>query len=194
MKNSLTPRHGLLVLLALAPLAAQAHPGHDLHATFSVGAIHPLTGLDHLMLLLGLGAWSAQQGGAMRWELPLTFMALMLGGALLGIDIPAPGMLEQGIAASVLLTGLLVSSALRLSATTALIITGSFALMHGVAHGTEGASSISASYLAGLAVTSLALLLVGSLGAQKLISRGADAPLRWAGGTMALCGAALSLV
>ena len=115
MKNSLTPRHGLLVLLALAPLAAQAHPGHDLHATFSVGAIHPLTGLDHLMLLLGLGAWSAQQGGAMRWELPLTFMALMLGGALLGIDIPAPVMLEQGIAASVLLTGLLVSRALRLS-------------------------------------------------------------------------------
>lgn len=194
MRNSDTLRPGLFLLLAVAPLAAQAHPGHDLQSTFSLGAEHPLTGIDHLLLLLGLGAWSAQHGGDLRWQLPLTFVVMMLGGALLGFDIPAPGTLEQGIAASVLLTGLLVSSALRLSAMTSLLITGAFALMHGVAHGTEGTHTVAASYLAGLAVTSLALLTAGSLVAQKLINRGADAPLRWAGGTMALCGAALSLI
>ena len=194
MKTSSTLRHALPLLLVLTPLAAQAHPGHELQLSFGAGAVHPLTGVDHLMLLMGLGAWSAQQGGGLRWQLPLTFVALMVGGALLGIEIPAPSSLEQGIAASVLLTGLLVFSALRLSATTALIVTGSFALMHGIAHGSEGASNASASYLAGLSLTSLVLLLASAQVAQLMIRRGTDAPLRWAGSTMALCGAALSLV
>jgi hydrogenase/urease accessory protein HupE len=51
-------------LLTLLPLAAQAHPGHELHASFAAGLMHPLTGLDHLAVLLCLGVLAAGAGGA----------------------------------------------------------------------------------------------------------------------------------
>lgn len=49
-------------LLTLLPLAAQAHPGHELHASFAAGLMHPLTGLDHLAVLLCLGVLAAGRG------------------------------------------------------------------------------------------------------------------------------------
>ena len=49
----------LFTLAALAPLAAQAHPGHDLQSGLLMGLMHPFTGWDHLAVLLCLGALAA---------------------------------------------------------------------------------------------------------------------------------------
>ena len=69
--------------LLLSPALALAHPGHD-HAGVVSGIAHPIFGLDHLLAMLAVGLWAAQQTGKARWALPLTFVATMLFGGLAG--------------------------------------------------------------------------------------------------------------
>ena len=99
--------------LFLSPAVAFAHAGHD-HAGILAGLAHPLFGLDHLLAMLAVGLWAAQQSGAARWALPLTFVASMLVGGLLGFNGVQIPLMETGIAASVLAFGLLVAVAMRL--------------------------------------------------------------------------------
>ncbi len=124
------------IALFLTPAMAFAHTGHDTSGLMA-GVAHPLTGLDHLLAMLAVGLWAAQQQGAARWAVPATFVASMLLGGLLGfagLQIP---FMETGIAASVLALGLLVAVAARLPMAMALGMTALFALTHGVAHGLE---------------------------------------------------------
>ena len=124
------------IALFLSPALAFAHAGHD-HAGLLAGLAHPLFGLDHLLAMLAVGLWAAQQAGMLRWALPLTFLASMLLGGLLGFAGLQLPLLETGIAASVLALGLLIAVAVRLPTAFALGLTGLFALSHGVAHGLE---------------------------------------------------------
>lgn len=124
------------IALFLSPALAFAHGGHD-HSGLLAGVAHPITGLDHLLAMLAVGLWAAQQSGVARWALPGTFVATMLLGGLLGfagLEIP---LMETGIAGSVLAFGLLVAVAARLPVAMALGLTALFALTHGVAHGLE---------------------------------------------------------
>ncbi len=124
------------IALFLSPALAFAHGGHD-HSGLLAGVAHPITGLDHLLAMLAVGLWAAQQSGTARWALPGTFVATMLLGGLLGfagLEIP---LMETGIAGSVLAFGLLVAVAARLPVAMALGLTALFALSHGVAHGLE---------------------------------------------------------
>ncbi|WP_411386357.1 HupE/UreJ family protein [Pseudomonas sp. MPB03] len=126
---------GALALL-LTPALAFAHPGHGDNGLIA-GLGHPIGGLDHLLAMLAVGLWAAQQQGAARWALPCTFVGTMLLGGLLGfegLNLPA---LESGIAASVLALGLAVALAVRPPLSLAVGATASFALFHGVAHGLE---------------------------------------------------------
>ncbi len=91
---------GALALL-LVPTLALAHPGHGDNGLIA-GISHPLGGLDHLLAMLAVGLWAAQQKGAARWALPCAFVGTMLIGGVLGfegLNLPA---LESGNAASVL--------------------------------------------------------------------------------------------
>ena len=122
--------------LLLSPAFALAHPGHD-HAGVFSGIAHPIFGLDHLLAMVAVGLWAAQQIGKARWALPLTFVATMLLGGLLGfasIEIP---LMETGIASSVLALGLLVALAVRPPLAIAAALTALFGASHGVAHGLE---------------------------------------------------------
>ena len=122
--------------LLLAPALAFAHPGHGDNGLVA-GISHPLGGLDHLLAMVAVGLWAAQQKGAARWALPCTFVGTMLIGGLLGfagLELP---LLETGIAASVLALGLLVALAARPPVAAAVGLTAAFALFHGVAHGLE---------------------------------------------------------
>lgn len=130
----------LIKLFSLAALIlpglAFAHPGHDTSSVLA-GVAHPITGLDHLLAMLAVGLWAAQQHGAARWTLPMTFVATMLLGGLLGfagVELP---LMESGIAASVLALGLLVAVAARPPLWLAGGLTALFAISHGVAHGLE---------------------------------------------------------
>lgn len=124
-----------VLLLALAA-PAFAHPGHG--TGLEAGLIHPFTGIDHMLAMLAVGLWAAQQRSARAlWAVPLAFVASMAVGAVagrLGLQLPA---VEAGIAASLLVLGLLVAGALRLPTAAAMGLVGVFALFHGWAHGAE---------------------------------------------------------
>jgi len=138
--------------ILLIALPAAAHPGHVDMAGFAAGVLHPLTGIDHLLGMLGIGMWSRRQGQPMA--MPLAFLALMALGAALQALWNVPDWL---IAASVVLTGALLCAA-RLRPAAALAVAGAFALMHGQAHGHELPGLSSA---AGYLLASAALLLAG---------------------------------
>lgn len=124
------------IALFLSPAVAFAHTGHE-HAGLLAGLAHPLLGPDHLLAMLAVGLWAAQQAGAARWALPLTFIISLLMGGLLGFNGVQVPLMENAIAASVLAFGLLVAVAIRLPMLIALALTALFALTHGVAHGLE---------------------------------------------------------
>ncbi|UVE17519.1 HupE/UreJ family protein [Pseudomonas sp. LS44] len=122
--------------LFLSPALAFAHPGHG-DSGLAAGLAHPVFGLDHLLAMLAVGLWAAQQQGAARWALPSAFVASMLLGGLLGFEGLQLPFMETGIAASVLALGLLVALAVRPPLVLALMVTALFASAHGVAHGLE---------------------------------------------------------
>ena len=124
------------IALFLSPAVAFAHAGHD-HSGLMAGLAHPVFGLDHQLAMLAVGLWAAQQSGAARWMLPLSFVGTMLIGGLLGFNGLEIPLMETGIAASVLAFGLLVAVAIRLPMLVAVGLTALFALTHGVAHGLE---------------------------------------------------------
>lgn len=125
---------GLALLLVSG--VALAHPGHE--AGLLSGLAHPFTGLDHMLAMIAVGLWAAQQAQTRAiWSVPCAFAAAMVVGGVLawaGLALPH---VESGIAASVLMLGLLVATALRLPTVAAMAVVAVFALLHGYAHGTE---------------------------------------------------------
>ena len=147
--------------LFLSPAVAFAHAGND-NSGLMAGLAHPVFGLDHLLAMLAVGLWAAQQSGAARWALPLTFVATMLIGGLLGFNGLEIPLMETGIAASVLAFGLLVAVAIRLPLVISIALTALFAVTHGVAHGLELPDLASPfGYAIGFIVATAALHAIG---------------------------------
>jgi urease accessory protein len=142
---------------ALAAAPAAAHTGHGLDG-FAAGFAHPFHGVDHLLAMIAVGAWAAQQGGRAVWALPAAFVGVMAAGGVLGFaGIALPGT-ESVIVASVLVLGAVVTAAAKLSLWTAAPVVSAFALFHGLAHGTELPEAANApAYAAGF-VAATALL------------------------------------
>lgn len=173
--------------LLLSPALAFAHPGHGANGLMA-GIGHPLGGLDHLLAMLAVGLWAAQQQGAARWALPCTFVGTLLIGGLLGfagLNLPAR---ESAIAASVLALGLAVALAVRPPLSLAIAATALFALFHGVAHGLELPEMSSPwAYAAGFVAATAALHAAGYAVVRALPQ--AAAPLvRLAGAASAASG------
>ena len=117
--------------------SVQAHALIGEETSWLAGFTHPFLGLDHLLAMLSVGLWAAQQGGNRLWQLPLAFLSMMLLGALLGqtgFTLPS---VEAGIAGSLLVLGLMLTFAIRLTILPSLLMVGLFAVFHGYAHGTE---------------------------------------------------------
>lgn len=134
------------VLLAAAP--AFAHEGHS-HSGLLAGFAHPFTGLDHLLAMLAVGLVAFRREKSFL-ALPAAFLLFMIGGAALGfsgIELPS---VETGIAASVLVLGLMLTFAKQLPLAAGIVLTGGFALFHGHAHASEmAAGSVAMLYIAG---------------------------------------------
>lgn len=185
------------VLAVLAPSVVFAHPGHDgghgdgLTWDFVGGFGHPIGGLDHLLAMVAVGLWAAQLGGRARWAVPGTFLAALATGAALGAGGMSFGWMEQAIAASVLMLGLLIVSSARLPLAAGMTLAASFAVFHGMAHGAEMPTSASgAAYGAGF-LAATALLHAAGLGlgvlaerAPKWVRQAAGAGLMAVGGWM----------
>lgn len=157
----------LLTFAALCSLAvpAAAHTGHATVDGFAAGLAHPLTGLDHLLAMVAIGLWAAQQGGRALWAMPVAFIGTMLVGhglALAGLPLPHA---QTGIAVSVVVLGLLVASRQQWAVAAGAALSGGFALFHGYAHGLELPQAASpALYALGFAIATAVLHAAGIAG------------------------------
>jgi urease accessory protein len=161
----------LALLFSLFASQAFAHPGHGLGSAVA-GFMHPLTGWDHLLMMLAVGFWAAKLGGKARWQLLLTFVGMMVIGALLGVaGITFPGV-ETAIAASVMAMGVLLIITLPMKLSMQLGITALFAVLHGMAHGLELQTQSQLVAFAGMCVATALLHGAGMLlGSQQLNMR-----------------------
>jgi urease accessory protein len=159
-----------LTALCLFAGTASAHTGHHMVTGFSSGLTHPLSGLDHLLAMIAIGLWAAQQGGRALWAVPAAFVSTMvLGGGLAWAGLSLPHV-ETGIAASVLVLGLLIATRRQWPVTAGMAIAAIFALFHGYAHGLEMPQATSpALYALGFVVATVFLHGVGI--ASSLIGR-----------------------
>jgi urease accessory protein len=171
MKTSPTPSYSRLArgLWALAWLllmthAADAHIIKGEGGGFRSGFLHPWSGWDHIIAMVGVGIWGAQIGAPAIWLLPVIFPIVMSFGGLLGLlNVPLPfgeHSAEYGIAMSGLLLGVMVLGDVhpnrlaqwffhrdspevaarkgkKLGYTLAAVMVGFFGLCHGYAHGRE---------------------------------------------------------
>jgi urease accessory protein len=191
--NSVTRAAAAAILVAI-PGAALAHPGHDAGG-FAHGVMHPLGGLDHLLVMVAVGLYATLPGRRALWLVPATFVGVMaIGGALGATGYPIP-YAEIGIALSVMVLGLAVALRVSLPTLAAMALAGLFAIFHGHAHGTEmPADATAVSYSAGFMLATALLHGAGiaiGLAAGKLADRGGWRVAQAAGGAMALAGIAL---
>ena len=183
----------ILALALLAPTAAFAHPGHGEASHFMAGLAHPLSGLDHVTVMVAVGLLAALKGGRAVWLWPLSFVAVMLVGGALGMaQVPLP-LVEPTILASIVVLGLLLALAIDLPVGLGAALLGAFALFHGHAHGTEATADGAMGYMAGFAIMTAALHLAGIGAGMALRSVSLKPVVRIAGATCVLIGVALSL-
>lgn len=186
-----------LLVLSVAGLAAGpalAHTGVGPAHGFLHGLEHPVFGIDHLLAMVAVGLWAGLVGGRAMWLWPLAFVAVMVGGALIGMTgVPLP-FVEPGIVASVVVLGIVTAAAVRAPVAAGMALVGLFALFHGHAHGTEAPADASGlGYIAGFALATAFLHLVG-LVVARLVSRPAVGTwiVRGAGAAVAVWGIVLA--
>ena len=211
---ALSARHilsGSAVMMTslMLPSLAQAHSGHIHSATMQApsflgtlqaGLMHPVTGLDHLFLAVGMGmlfyGLQKQRLGMMSLTAGLSLGAVLgtIGVLIGGIGFAASsGLIEFAISLSVVVLALiLMSDKSRQEAFLArtqpthtpsiqqlsLFGFGSLAVFHGLAHALEVPANAGVSgqlgFYAGMLVTMLALYSVGTLISQQLQQRLGD--------------------
>jgi urease accessory protein len=177
-----------LLLLACSGTVAQAHPGHPGH-DFTDGALHPLTGLDHLLAMVAVGLLAVRIGGRGLWLMPAAFLgSMLLGGLAATAGLPLPGV-EYGIMASVLVLGLLVASKRVSPLGIGAVLVGAFAFFHGHAHAAELVSGGSlAPYAVGF-LLSTALLHAGGIAAGLALGRWVNTQtVQWLGAGISVAG------
>jgi urease accessory protein len=169
----------VLSLVALLPLPAAAHHPMDgampqtLWQGFASGIGHPVIGLDHLAFLLAAGVLAAALPRSQALRAVAGFLAAGMAGLALHMAGIGIGMTEALVAASVLLAGLALLIAKRVSARALLLGFALAGLFHGHAFaeaviGAEATPIIA--YLAGLAVIQGGLML-GAVALAREASR-----------------------
>lgn len=129
---------------------------------FLAGLSHPVLGPDHFLAMFSVGLVSAIMGHRHFWLVPLTFVAAMPVGWLLGrVHVVFPPV-ELGIAVSVIALGAAAMWAQRLQARVVYAAVAVFALFHGYAHGSETPVGVDlAQYALGFMVGTAGIHLLG---------------------------------
>lgn len=156
-----------LVTVSLMALPAFAHTGGHATGGFAAGFLHPFTGIDHLVAIIGVGVLATLRGGRAMSALPAAFLAAMVLGAILPImGVAIPGA-EAMIVLSLLIVGTLLGLGKRLALPAVVSAVAVFALFHGVAHGTEMAVSVSPlPYVMGFVLAGALILMLGMIAAM----------------------------
>ncbi len=160
------------------------------HGFVGSGWLHPLTGIDHMLAMIAVGAWSAQLGKHAVFYVPAAFVAAMLFGGMVGFEhFVLPG-IEIGIALSVVMLGSAIALERRTPLFLAAIGVGLFGICHGYAHGYEIPSLESKwVYASGFLITTASLHLIGMAGGTLILEHPhGNRCLRFAGAMMATIG------
>ena len=198
MKNNLFKIINLgLGLSLLASSSALAHTSSHIASAGGVGTglisgfFHPLAGADHLLALFALGIWAASRVTGQTLMIAFCCLVAMVAGFGLGIVGFSLPILEIVIAASVIITGLLVTTKINLGLIGALSLTAGLALFHGYAHGTEMTGNL-LGFLTGFTTATIGLLGLGCYTGIKLAQAGSFSKLQpIIGGLIASMGAYL---
>lgn len=159
-----------LAFTVAATLPAFAHLDPAEHGSLAAGFSHPLFGLDHILAMIAVGLWAAQQGGRAIWLVPSAFvgtMAIGFAAAIGGMPLP---FVEPVILASVIFVGIAIALALPVPTTAVAALVGFFAFFHGHAHGGElggaGAWEFAIGFIVATALLDAAGLAIGTLVAR----------------------------
>lgn len=157
--------------LGLLPSLAAAHPGHyhppgedDEFDALTAGFLHPLTGMDHLILAVAAGylafSWKA---GKARFAC-FTFIASLAIGAWTGLGIQAGTALEIALALTLIAAGAAFFGTRNLKPGFFITAVASVGFIHGFAHASEAAPGLARLEYSGGFIASTALLLgIGGL-------------------------------
>jgi len=173
-------KNGKIKLLAAAgvmmPQLALAHVGdHGLVNSFSQGFLHPILGLDHLLVLLAMGVLAKQ---ATTQKAQLGLIASVIGSMLVGAIVGKLAGAISGMEALILGSAFVVAGTIwkardgvKGSAAIFVSLSIGLVLFHGWAHGAElhGASLLQ--FIPGMLLSSLMLLGAGHAIAQYLPSK-----------------------
>jgi urease accessory protein len=188
------PRPAIAAARALFLVAGAGADAAHAHGFAPSGWVHPLTGIDHILAMLAVGAWSAQLGGRAIALVPAAFVSAMgLGGIMALRGSPLPGT-ESIIAFSVIALGLAIAIDRTVAGPAAAMATAMFGLAHGSAHGGEAPLVVDPlSYVVGFVVATAGLHVLGAVAALLLLERSnGQMLLRGPGLATAIAGAVLA--
>ncbi len=164
----------LAISLGFFSTLALAHPGHADHGALA-GFLHPLTGIDHLLVMVAIGMWASKLGGSARWQLPMTFVLVMAFGAAISMSGLIPERInaesiEIGVAVSVIAMGMLLLIQFPLKRPLQIGLTAVFAMLHGFAHGLELSFYRGWSLMLGMLLATALLHAIGLLLSSSRVS------------------------
>lgn len=129
------------------------------------GFLEPILGLEHFMVLLGVGLWAGQWGGTAQWALPAAYLL----GTPLGFVLAAgqsPFLLIDALVHVLILGSLLLIAGalvvpLRLPMREAASTVAMFGGCHGYVHGLEAGPDLQLLHGLGAVSASAVLLALG---------------------------------
>lgn len=173
----------------LIAITAHAHVGHDVTLGFTAGLLHPVTGMDHMVVILAVGIIAARLHTRAAWALPAAFVVTMTAVAALTSAGVAWQWAEYGVLVSMLAVGIALVFGIRGPLLVTMGMIAVFAAFHGYLHGAEATAGARFEFLGGMLITTIALHGLGfALGRVPL----PDQVYRYSGAaivTIALVGA-----
>jgi urease accessory protein len=182
----------LALSLIASPTLAFAHTGvGDAHGLVH-GFMHPVGGIDHVLAMMAVGVFAFVLGGRALILVPLSFVAMMSLGFVLGSNGITLPYAELAIALSSVVIGGVAALGRRMPVLAAMALVGGFAAFHGWAHGAEMPTDAGVlTYALGFVGATALLHLVGiagSMGVAAVTGRYGRVVARVAGGAFALGG------
>lgn len=159
-----------LALFALFSTSVSAHVGHGpdgvMATSFFSGITHPLTGLDHLLMLLGLGFLVSQSKGNNR---QLSLITIAVFSMVVGVGLGGLSGIVIGVESIIMASIFVVAFAVwqnkqqQASALSKVFSYGPIALVvfHGWAHGLEAPASQLFSFVPGMMLSAAMLMSIG---------------------------------
>ena len=181
-----------LAILALSPTIAFAHTGIGHPAGFFHGFEHPIGGMDHVLAMVAVGVFAFVLGGRALWQVPLSFVGMMIAAFAFGVAQIEVPFVELGIALSSVVIGAAAALGRPMPVALAMGLVGVFAIFHGHAHGAEMPETAAGlTYALGFVIATALLHAAGilaALGVSRIVGRHGKTAAQVAGAVFALGG------